>query len=88
MILGTSTISLNLGPIICHSWAHGPRLSGFSYTKIHQNIWEYLGNILFSLYENHVFDFSKGKPTICSGTHFLYIFSSIYLENSFRGDED
>ena len=34
MILGTSTISLILGPIIGHFWARGPRIYGFSYTKI------------------------------------------------------
>ena len=38
MILGTSNISLNLGPIIGHFWAHGPRIYGFSYTKLLQKI--------------------------------------------------
>ena len=33
MILGTSKISLNLGPIIGNFWARGPRIYGFSYTK-------------------------------------------------------
>ena len=51
MILGTSKISLNLGPIIDHFWARGPRIYGFSYTKIPQkileSIWEHLGKILF-----------------------------------------
>ena len=51
MTLGTSKISLNLGPIIGHFWAGGPRIYGFSYTKIPQKIleslWEHLGNILF-----------------------------------------
>ena len=40
MILGTSKISLNLGPIIGHFWARGPRIYGFSYTKILQKILE------------------------------------------------
>ena len=51
MILGTSKISLILGPIICHFWSLEPRIYGFSYTKILQNIlesiWEHLGEILF-----------------------------------------
>ena len=40
MILGTSKISLNLEPIIGHFWARGPRIYGFSYTKILQKILE------------------------------------------------
>ena len=40
MILGTSKISLILGPIIGHFWARGPRIYGFSYTKIPQKILE------------------------------------------------
>ena len=51
MILGTSKISLNLGPIIGHFWALGPCISGFSYTKLLQkileSIWGHLGKILF-----------------------------------------
>ena len=51
MILGTSKISLILGPIIGHFWARGPRICGLSYTKIPQkileSIWEHLGKILF-----------------------------------------
>ena len=42
MILGTSKISLILGPIIGHFWARGPRIYGFSYTKIPQKILESL----------------------------------------------
>ena len=53
MILGTSKISLILGPIIGHFWARGPRIYGFSYTKIPQKIleslWEHLGKIVFRL---------------------------------------
>ena len=54
MILETSKISLNLGPIIGHFWAHGPRIYGFSYTKIPQTIleslWGHLGKILLLLF--------------------------------------
>ena len=55
MILGTSKISLNLGPIIGHFWARGPRIYGFSYTKIPQTIleslWEHLGKYYFDFLE-------------------------------------
>ena len=47
MILETSKISLNLGPIIGHFWSLGPRIYGLSYTEIPQkileSIWEHLG---------------------------------------------
>ena len=50
MILGTSKISLILGPIIGHFWPLEPRIYGLSYTKIPQkileSIWEHLGKIL------------------------------------------
>ena len=53
MISGTSKISIIIGPIIGHFWARGPRIYGFSYTKIPQKIleslWEHLGKILFLL---------------------------------------
>ena len=53
MILGTSKISLILGPIIGHFWARGLRIYGFSYTqiphKILESLWEHLGKILFWL---------------------------------------
>ena len=59
MILGTSKISLNLGPIIGHFWARGPRIYGFSYTKILQNIlestWGYPQTYYSCKYENHFF---------------------------------
>ena len=35
-----SKISLNLGPIIGHFWARGPRIYGFSYAKAPQKILE------------------------------------------------
>ena len=51
MILGTFKILTFFGPIIGHFWARGPRIYGFSYTKIPQKIleslWEHLGKILF-----------------------------------------
>ena len=55
MILGTSKNSRILGPIIDHFWARGPRIYGFSYTKIPQKIleslWEHLGkNIIFTFW--------------------------------------
>ena len=50
MILGTSKISLILGPIIGHFWSLEPRIYGLSYTKIPQkileSIWEHPGKIL------------------------------------------
>ena len=55
MILGTSKNSLILGPIIGHFWARGPRIYGFSYTKILQKIleslWEHLGKYYFYFLE-------------------------------------
>ena len=55
MILGTSKISLNLGPIIGHFWARRPRICGLSYTKIPQeileSIWEHLGKYYFDFLE-------------------------------------
>ena len=77
MISGTSKISLNLGPINGHFWARGPRIYGFSYTKILQkileSIWGHLGKYYFCIYENqkieNVRNFRKGEPpffeTIC-----------------------
>ena len=67
MILGTSKISLILGPINGHFWARGPRIYGFSYTKILQkileSIWEHLGKYYFSMSDNKIVrNFSKGKP--------------------------
>ena len=48
-------MSLIRGPIIGHFWARGPRLYGFSYTKIPQNIleslWEHLGKYYFDFLE-------------------------------------
>ena len=75
MILGTSKISLNLGPIIGHFWARGPRIYGFSYTKIPQKIleslWEHLGKILFWL---------SGTSKICQiWTHQTPIFFESFL---------
>ena len=53
MVLGTSKISLILGPIIGHFWAREPRIYCFSYTKIPQkrleSLWKHLGKILFLL---------------------------------------
>ena len=40
MILGTSKVSVNLGPINGHFWACGPRIYGFSDTEIPQKIFE------------------------------------------------
>ena len=55
MILGTSKISLNLGPINGHFWASGPCISGFSYTKIArtmlESFWEHLGKYYFYFLE-------------------------------------
>ena len=53
MILATSKMSLILGPIIGHFWARGPRIYGFSYTKIPQKYQKVYGNIL----EKYYFDF-------------------------------
>ena len=65
MILGTSKISLILGPIIGHFWARGPRIYGFSYTKIPQKIleslWEHLGKYYFDFLELQ--KFLKFGPT-------------------------
>ena len=82
MILGTSKISLILGPIIGHFWARRPRIYGFSYTKLLQkileSIWEHLGKILFSMSDNQNFQKNrKANPhlfefIIC--IYFLYIF--------------
>ena len=52
MILGTSKISLILGPINGHFWARGPRIYGFSYTENYSiNIRKYMEiswkNIIF-----------------------------------------
>ena len=85
MISGTSKISLILGPINGHFWARGPRIYGFSYTKILQkileSIWEHLGKYYFCIYENQnfrKFEISKGKPTI-----FLKLFLYIIFEYIF-----
>ena len=55
MILGTSKISLLLGPINGHFWARGPRIYGFSHAKIPQKILESLWetswkNIIFTFW--------------------------------------
>ena len=59
MISGTSEISPILGPINGHFWARGPRIYGFSYTKIPQNIleslWEHLGTYYFDFLELQTF---------------------------------
>ena len=71
MILGTSKISLIIGPINGKILAPWPRIYGFSYTKIPQkileSIWDHLGKILFL----HIWE---SKNSICSDhvcTHFL-----------------
>ena len=55
MILGTFKILTFFGPILGHFWARGPRISGFSYTKIPQKIleslWEHLGKYYFNFLE-------------------------------------
>ena len=65
MISGTSKISLNLGPINGHFWARGPRIYGFSYTKIPQQIleslWGHLGKYYFYFLELQ--QFLKFGPT-------------------------
>ena len=69
MILGTFKILTFFGPMIGHFWARGPRISGFSYTKIPQkileSIWEYLGKYYFSMSDNQNFRIVlKGKPSL------------------------
>ena len=89
MILGTMKMSLILGPINGHFWARGPRIYGFSYTKILQktleSIWEHLGKYYFCIYENHnCRKLSTGEPTFfCLEFMFEYIFLSIYFQNNF-----
>ena len=77
MILGTSKISLNLGPIIGHFWARRPCISGFPYTKLLQkileSIWEPLGKILFSIYDNQNFRKLSKRQTLT----FLNLFLNI-----------
>ena len=77
MILGTSKISLNLGPIIGHFWARGPRIYGFSYTKIPQKIleslWEHLGKYYFDFLELQ--KFVKFGPT-----KHLFFFESFLVD--------
>ena len=78
MILGTSKISLILGPIIGHFWALEPRIYTFSYTKILQqileSIWEHLGKYYSSKNENQQSrKRSKGKPPWFFGNYCLYI---------------
>ena len=63
IILGTFKIVTFFGPIIGHFWARGPRIYGFSYTKIPQNILE-------SLWEHHgkyYFDFLALQKFLNSG---------------------
>ena len=59
MISGTSNNSLNLKPINGHIWARGPRIYGFSYTQILQNIleniWGHPEKYYFCIYENQNF---------------------------------
>ena len=69
MILGTFKILTFFGPIIGHFWARGPRIYGFSYTKIPQkileSIWEHLGKILFfHVWQSKCSKKSKGKPPV------------------------
>ena len=65
MILRTSKISLNIGPIIGHFWARGPRIYGFSYTKntskILESLWDHLGKYYFDFLELQ--NFVKFGPT-------------------------
>ena len=80
MIPGTSKTSLSLGPIIGHFWALGPRISGFSYTKLLQNIlesiWEHLGKYYFSMSVNQNFrKFRKVNPHV----FFEFIFWILFL---------
>ena len=72
MILGTSKISLNLGPIIGHFWARGPRIYGFSYTKKYLKKYEKVyGNIL----EKYYFDFMELQKFVKFGpTKHLFFF--------------
>ena len=84
MILGTSKISLNLGPIIGHFWARGPRIYGFSYTKnTSKNIRKYMGtswkNIIFPCLTNKIFEnFRKANPPFF-WIHFLIYIFCIYF---------
>ena len=81
MISGTSKISLIIGHINGHFWARGPRIYGFSYTKILQkrleSIWEHPGKYYFCISEKQNFEnfrsSRKGKSTSCCWNYFLYI---------------
>ena len=77
MILGTSKISLNLGPINGHFWARGPRIYGFSYTKIPQkildSIWEHPQTILCVTFWNFEKISNLDPPN-------TYLFFDILLE--------
>ena len=72
MISGTSKISLNLGPINGLFWARGPRIYGFYYAQILQNIletiWEHPGKYYFAYMRINIFkkkkEFLKGIPTM------------------------
>jgi hypothetical protein len=70
MILGTSKISLILGPINGNFWARGPRIYSFSYTKIPQKIleslWKHLGKYYFDFLELQKFvKFGPTKHLFC-----------------------
>ena len=56
MILGTSKILTFFGPIIGHFWARGPRIYGFSYTKILQQILE---KVYGSILEHIIFTYMR-----------------------------
>ena len=89
MILGTSKILTFFGPIIGHFWARGPRIYGFSYTKIPQNIleilWEHLGKYYFYFLElqkilefgptKHLFvDIFVGPPPLLKRLVYIIVF--------------
>ena len=67
MILGSFKILTFFGPIIGHFWARGPRIYGFSYTKIPhkilESLWEHLGKYHFNFLELRTFlKFGPTKP--------------------------
>ena len=70
MIMGTSKISLNIGPIIGHFWARGPRIYGFSYTKnTSKNIRKFMGtsweHIIFTFWNFKNFSNLDPPNTYC-----------------------
>ena len=90
MISVTSKKSLNLDPIDGQIWIRGPRIYGFYYIKILQQIleslWEHLGKYYLWKSENQHFrknrKFPKGKPTSFLNL-FLYIFFEYIVEKYF-----